>query len=316
MIKKFFRFLKLAFVILFLASLGALVYVVLPIFGVGVQQDFNKNVLINISKKDDVSHSLYLAHFGEIGQNVKVYKLDENKKIDLPIGEYGEYELKSVVRLLEIDKKDEEYILATFSRTLGFAVNKFLQIELSDDLLKVNGVGVAEGQESEESLIKSQIFWQQAISDLKSFKILSARENFGLYYKFKDLEVLSEEKFMAKKDNYQVITMNESSFCNIAVINATDKNGLATEFADYLENSGATVVKIDNTSEKFKQNTFYFDDSNIVNNSDGVDQGKSCEFVMQKISGIFTDSKNRKPISELKDSSQYRAKMVIFVAKE
>lgn len=308
MIKKFFRFLKLAFVILFLASLGALVYVVLPIFGVGVQQELDQNVLINISKKDDVSHSLYLAHFGGVGQNVKIYKLDANKKIDLPIGEYGEYELKSVVRLLEIDKKDEDYILATFSRIFGFAVNQFLEIELSDDL----AVEIDKSNSNMSGQFQRQIFWLQALLDLKSLKILSAKNNFEFYFKFRNLEMLSEEKFMSKKDNYQVITMSESSFCNIAVINATEKNGLASEFADYLENSGATVVKIDNTSEKFENNIFYFDNAS----GDNLGSDNACKLVMEKISGIFIDTKFQKPISELKDASQYRAKMVIFLAKE
>lgn len=251
-----------------------------------------KNILIVSSKLDVPSNYIYFAHISNSESKNYYYNIPAQETVDIPNG-YGEYPLQSVYGLLKIDKKDDQFIRATFSEILGISI---------DEVVSLN----SQLNDLEEQKLAS-FFLSSAIQDLFEFKIRNFVKPLYLHYQSKNISInnLNNPGEIADyKDKIATIIGDEYQYCSVAVINSSQVNGLAKKKSQIVESTGALVVRVDDSDEKLNITKIYFGNEPV-----------NCKNLANKISNIFYQKPEILSIDELNNAQQYRAKVIVVVGE-
>lgn len=251
-----------------------------------------KNILIVSGNLDYQSNYIYFAHISGDQSKNTLLSIPSQESVVVP-GGYGEYPLQSVHQLLQIDKKDTQFIGAVFSELFGIVVNEVVTINLQLEAM-------------DESELAS-FFLSEAIQDFTKLKFRQAYRALYLHYQTKNVSLFSVGQLSdLQKYTQRFATVSGDLYqhCSVAVVNVSGENGLARRKADLIETTGALVLRITDSQEKYSNNTMYYD-SSLVN----------CKQLATHISGVFNQELALLPIEELEDAQQYRSKVVIFIVK-
>ena len=288
-IKRFFR--RIFYSFFTIIALVVLNYIF--VFPSLLSNEGNTENIVIVSEKLDVpSNSIYFAHVTGSEDKNTVFSIPAEVELEVPNG-YGEYALQSVYQLLKIDKKDDQFIRATYSEILGFAI---------DEVVTIN----AQLNHMEEAELKT-FFLRKSFENLYALNLTNVYEPFSLHFKFKNMnysQLESVEELLDYKDTITTVTGKVYQYCSVAVINASDVNGLARKRADEIEKTGALVVRVDDTQDKHENAKIYY-------GQDPVD----CEPLAKKISNIFYEKPEMYDLSELENAQQYRSKVVVIVGE-
>ena len=288
----FVQFLK-RFFYLFLCIVSLPLVCYFFVFPSIIESDIsNKNIVIVSDKLDVQSKYIYFAHISENQGDNGIFSIPSQQEVIVPKG-YGSYALQSVFQLLKIDKKDDQFIRAAFSELLGTSVDEVISI--TEQFTEMN-----------ESKL-SQLFLQNAVHNLVTFKWHKVYEPLYLHYKLKNIDVeMLESPEALKKHSEQIFTIRGDvyQYCSVAVVNASETNGLARKKADEIENTGALVVRVDDAQEKQEKTTIYYGQEPV-----------NCRVLAEKISNIFYAKPEIFDISKLENAQQYRAKVVVIVGE-
>lgn len=253
----------------------------------------NKNILLVSSKLDVQSNYLYIAHISIKNEENALLVLDSQNEVELPHG-YGKYPLQSVYQLLLLDKKDSHFIQSVYSELFGFVVDEVVALDIA---LK---------QPNESEL--ASFFLKAALNNAQQFRLNSMLQALALHYQAKEIAVSQLSDISDLESEYadlSTLQTAEYQYCSVAVVNATGENGVASDTAEVFENTGALVIRIDDTVHSQEETQIFYAD-------DPVD----CTRVAEKMGGIFPQKPEMKSLSQLENAQQYRSKVVVIIGKQ
>jgi hypothetical protein len=271
----------LQFFLIILLGVFMLCLTLLVFFILASPKISNKVLVLVPDRKSGGEGQIILAQFFEKTNSVNVIGLNKDIKSEL-IGGYGEYQLKAVKGILEIDKKGSDYIRSAFSYFLKHGVDE------------VDSYGSAQSLPSNKrELLKLLLVNKETFFD-------------GLIVKDIEDENITFIEIGSKEDweNYlqKQITWKINDQCTVAVVNSTDTLGLASELGLVLENSGVDVVRSTNNIWGESATTLFSDDE------------ESCLEVKSRIKSISPIELNE--VNDKDKTSQYRANIVLFIGDE
>lgn len=275
-----FNFIRLGIVVGAIAC-GLLVVVFLFVSQIDARLS-TQNILFVPNNKDGQEDQIILASINENSQKVFVYQFPTQLKSNV-LGGYGEYPLGSVLPLLQMEKKDDHFILATFSNIFQHSVTSFYQRQSNEaELDKAKFIGM---------LLKQRKTWALAwqVYKLDSSSLLIKR-------------VGNWEEWGQALSSQLVGKVNDH--CSVAIVNTTRTNGLASQLSNILEKSGVEVVRT--TDSIWDKST-----TAIYQTPDENGECDSVVKIIQSVSPVVlqTSFDETKP-------TQYRAKIVFFIGDE
>lgn len=275
-LKKFFKI--IVSILLFCFSIITILFV----FFLFVKPEYqNKNIVFIPSKKSGGEGKIVFAEFHKNTGSVNVFILNGTIKSTL-IGGYGDYQLKAVKGILDIDKKGSGFINAAFSYFLQKGVDEVVEYKPNTKLPTTKIELMKFFWENKETIFDSLL-----VKDIDSEKI-----NF--------FEIDSKEEW--EKILQKQLTWKINEECTIAIVNSTDLVGLATDFGQILENSGVEVVRSTNNIWDEPKTAFYID---------GLDSCLQVKSRVKTLSPIVLDE-----IEDTSKTTEYRANMVLFIGDE
>lgn len=287
------RFLKLIFFV-FLAFISLILLCYFFVFPSIINNDISiKNIVIVSDKLDVSSNNIYFAHIAASEEKNIVFSIPADEEIEVPNG-YGEYALQSVYQLLKIDKRDDHFIRATYSELLGISVDEIFTIDEQITNLDQKEI--------------SQLFLRNSLENLLKLKLHKVYSSFYLHYKFKNMEyheLDNKDEIKDYREDIFSVSGDVYQYCSVAVINASQVDGLARKKADEIENTGALVVRVDDTQQTQDSAKIYFGQDPV-----------NCESLANIISNIFYKKPDILSIDQLENAQQYRAKVVVIVGEE
>jgi len=257
-----------------------------------ISENEAKNILIISSKLDVQSDYIYIAHISEQETKNYFYSLPSQQTVIIPNG-YGEYPLQSVYQLLKIDKKDDQFIKATYSELLGTTIDDVFTIDV-----QLNDI-------DEDKF--SNFFFMTSVNNLMKLKLNKVIKPLYLHYQSKDISLTKLEKpedIQNYIEKISTIYGDVYQYCSVAVINSSQVNGLAKKKSKIIENTGALVVRVDDSEEKQNQTKIYYGDDPV-----------NCEPLAKKLSNIFYQKPEIIPMEKLENAQQYRSKIIVVVGE-
>ncbi len=243
-----------------------------------------QNILFVPKTKDGNKGQIILASINGNSQKVFVYEFPSDLKSKV-IGGYGEYPLGSVLPLLKMEKKDEHFILATFSNIFQHSVTEFFGHQSNEERLdKWKLIKMLSKQRSTWALA-----WQ-------IYKLNSASLTIERVENWQDWEKALNSQLIGKVDDQ----------CSVAVVNTTKTNGLASQLSGILEKSGVDVVRT--TDSIWDQST------TAIYQAEGEPENSECDSIIKIIQSV-SPVKLGVNIDKTKPT-QYRAKVVFFIGDE
>lgn len=194
--------------------------------------------------------SVTVIHFGDQLKKSHVFILNGDTVVDLP-GEYGEYRLSAVYPLLQIEQKDQRYVIGSMNRVTGVFLNKIITTptQLS-----------ATPKELGSQLIS--FFWNQALHQGKVDTMLLSSW-YALQYESVVSTEVPIDQVAARLEKETGGTFAARDECSIAILNSTDISGLAGRLSDIVENNGGVVIRLGQYSELLENSVLLYDPSEI-----------------------------------------------------
>lgn len=253
----------------------------------------SENILFISDNLDGEINPIYIVHISSNDNENSLSIVDGNQKVEVA-GGYGEYDLKSIYSLLKIDKKSDQYIKSVFSRTLNLPIDK---ITTTNEYL----VEISKPSELQ------YLFAKTAASRLSNLD-LSFTVPLKLHYLANTFSLESYDSLdHLEKDLYKLSTLDTDvyQYCSVAVVNTTTENGLARNISKLVENTGAMVIRTDGSDEELQKTSIFYSDEMI-----------DCSRLVDNIIGIFPTKPDIQHISKLKNSDQYRSRVVIKIGSD
>lgn len=254
----------------------------------------DKNIVIISNKLDLQNDFIYFAHISQQNDDSFILRINSDETVTVP-GGYGEYPLQSVYPLLKIDKKDDQFIRHAYSQLLGLSVDEV--IALNQPLI----------EETDETL--KLVLLKSAIEQMIRLEFAGVSELLQVHYRANNLDKIGLDQVSDISEHYSdlaTISGDVYQYCSVAVINATEENGVATEFGELIETTGGLVVRLDDA----QPDSVAVEGSVVMYYSN---EPVDCSQLTSRISGLFSTKPVVLPISELENNSQYRAKVVILI---
>jgi len=253
---------------------------------------YKDEIIVLTSSVIDDSEGIFLvAHIGSEVPNQMLLTLPGNSKALLP-DDYGAYELRAVLPLLDLDKRTEQYKRAVFSRILGVPVSDFLVIHESIGAADFAQLRRVLKQAAFKKFISFTMPWQEVA-------LLPLLQNPPADVQMSSLE---ETQSRLQKSLVRAVTRSELS-CTLAIVNTTEESGLARQLATVVERSGVRVVRITDASQLQEHSQLMTDPSR-----------SECNWIIPLVrSWFFTDL-----IEEESSDAQleYRAWGVVFIGAD
>jgi len=232
-------------------------------------------------KKSGGEAQIIYAQFYKNTNSINVIGINKDIKSEL-IGGYGEYQLKAVEGILEIDKKGSGYIKSAFGYFLKHGVDEVINYSPTNNFPR-----------NKNDLLKLFLTNRETILDGLIVKDIKDED-------ITFIEINSKEEwqnFLKKQ-----ITWKIDDQCTVAVVNSTDTSGLASELSLVFENSGVEVVRSTNNLWGESETTLFSDDE------------EDCLEVKSRIRSISPIELNE--VADKSKTSQYRANIVLFIGDE
>jgi hypothetical protein len=279
------------FLITITTTFGLLIILLSSVWVVGPRLfalDNFKNILFTSSEIDSPKSQIYMAYFFPSTSEITVTPLKSSQVSVL--GGYGDYELERVYPLLTMERKKNDFNLAALSWGTETLVDNIADIkpnalisnkkQLQQQLWTTALSHIANPQESIE-LLKAFFFTRSVPTEQITFE-----DN---YASVDELNIL---------DN---VVLYEG--CSVAVVNTTEKTGLALKVSDILEKNGAIVIRVTDQNSPYQLSTFSFDSEH-----------GSCQSLSQRLQVLFPSKVTKQVHHQLQQ--EYRADLIIFIGKD
>ncbi len=250
--------------------------------------DNYKNILFFSSEIDSDKGKTIIAYFFPDSQEVKVISVKSTEVSVL--GGYGEYELDRLYPLLAMERKKAPYQKAAYSWGTQTVIDHLHRTNSNDELNN-----------------KKQLLKQLKIAAFNN--IINPREFVELAKAFfftrsipTEQIIFSEEEVAADKlDILNNLVLYED--CTVAVVNTTEKLGLASKLSGVIEQNGVVVVRVTDQDSPYQLSTFSF----------SADHG-SCLSLSERLEVLFPNKLIKQQNQQLQQ--EYRADLVIFIGKD
>lgn len=250
--------------------------------------DNSKNILFTSFKIDSSESKIYLAYFFPATKEITVIPLKSNQVSVL--GGYGDYELGRVYQLLNMERKKNDFKLAAMSWGMETLVDGVVDIGPTTPIY-------------DKKQLQQQL-WISAWSHLTTPQELVELLKIFFFTRSVPVEQFVFESNTTSVDRLNIldnVVLYEN--CSVAVVNTTDKTGLATKMSDILEKSGVVVVRVTDQNSPYQLSTFSFN----------ADHG-SCQSLSERLQVLFPGKVTQQQHDQLQQ--EYRADLVIFIGKD
>ncbi len=250
--------------------------------------DNHKNILFVSSEIDSSESQIYLVYFFPATQEVTVSVIQSGQVSVL--GGYGDYELKKVLPLLTMERKKTDFKLAAMS----WGMEAFI-----DHIVEIKSVTHIETKKQLQ-----QQLWLAVLSHLTTPKELVELAKAFFFIKTVPIEQVTFVQHLtpvSQLDMLDDVVLYEN--CNVAVVNTTQKAGLASKMTRIIEKNGAVVVRITDQTSPYQLSTFSFDATH-----------GSCQSLSERLQVLFPHQVVKKNHNQLQQ--EYRADLIIFIGND
>lgn len=240
----------------------------------------NSTVAIVPSQADG---NVLLIHFGNQIKSSKVFIVQGDTIVNLP-GKYGEYRLTAVYPLLELEKKDQRYLIGSMNRVTGI----FLDEVIKTSKTYPHDVKDIRKAVFEETKLQLKEHKKLNVALLASWYALSHESVVN-----QDVPLLEVSQLLKREMGGTFAARDE---CSIAILNSTDISGLAGRLSTIVEDNGGVVVRLGQHSEKLENSQLLYDPS-VKECAAALDQIKTLSPVPFEIKeDITVQSQFRAPV--------------------
>ena len=213
-----------------------------------------------------------------------IISIDSNAEANLP-GGYGMYRVGALYPLMQIEGKDEQYIRASYSRSIGMVVDAVIPINSFD----------AKSTQMRHLVFASawKLLWQrdkQALNVLKTWAFL--REN-KLPTKVGSVDELQTQ--LAQLTNRHQVVQE----CPVGILNGSETAGAAGSLSKMLEASKMLTIRVGTFPEEIPETKIYYDGR------------KECRVVLEKVSKLLLQKPKIEENKEM--TTQYRSSIVLVL---
>ena len=250
-------------------------------------------IVIVSPKLLDQNNFFYYVLLDRANQQLTFVDINPHLKMKV-LGGYGQYELRAVAPLLEMEKKPTNFVRSSLALGLGQG--------LDQAVLMADSVGQVD-RPDQISHIFRQLLMIHRWNDLDIWWqtwqwwcfVSSLTPN-----QFSVIKINSPEEWQ----NYQArANLSLEPACSVAVVNTTSTPKLAANVGATLEHAGVRVVR--NTNELSEVPS----DSQIL-----VAPGTNCEQSLEQLKNILPQS--TKIVIDEKAQTQYRADSVLIIGQD
>lgn len=257
------------------------------ILNTALQRSEPQTLLLVPSSIENTDNIVVLVKLGREAQDSYLVRIAGSQEVALPAG-YGSYRLSAMYPLLLMDKRDQQFITGSFSRTLHTILNTTYALDslnVEDDSFSQSILVLAFNEFLKTKKIPFDLIklWHFSKASLDTRSVSSVDE----------LQQLLDAK---KKEQYIM------SDCQVAVLNASEHDGAASTLTEVFEKSGLVTIRTSSFSQLAAKTTIYH-------------SGKLyCTKVLEMIPNVFVN----KPqiIEDEKITAQYRAPIVIVIGAD
>ncbi len=252
----------------------------------------NSNLVLVASEKYKTPSHVFVLHFRPTDQKLIVAKIQADQSVPV-IGGFGQYPLRSVWPLLQMEKKPAEFNQAAFSYGLGEIIQGIGEApdamwDTQPDKLKTSLVQALRSQKFTSLSVKDQLILFLYTTQLSTDKI-------------EVHEVSSLEKWA---DVRQQLTLAfPEPECSVAVVNTTSQAGLASTISQVIEQTGYPVIRVtDSKTNLAKTHIFY------------ATEPTNCSVQAESISQVVPFEVEIAPDTAM--TQLYRASIVVEVGQD
>lgn len=250
--------------------------------------DNHKNILLISSEIDSSKSQIYLTYFFPSSKEITVLAVQSDQVSVL--GDYGDYELERVIPLLTMERKKTDFKLAVMSWAMKTLVDSIVDIKPTTQI------------ENKRQL--QQQLWLAAFSHLTDPKEFIELAKAFFFTRSIPVEQITFSKHLIPIDKLNIldnVVLYED--CSVAVVNTTEKIGLALKMSDILEKNGAVVVRVTDQNSPYQLSTLSF------NSNHG-----SCQSLSERLQVLFPNQVIKQNHDQLQQ--EYRADLIIFIGKD
>ncbi len=252
----------------------------------------NTNIVFVSLEKDLNINKIVIAQFRPETQTLDIIELQNDQPVSV-IGGFGDYPLRSVYPLLDLEKKDGLFKRGAFSFVTGQVIDGVVALPTQQLPTTPNQIGAAlqflPGQRTESSLPE----WQLLQLLFFTLKIPADRVTFTA--------TGNDQEWSAYRQRLAVKYPEDD--CSVAVVNTTTKGGLAREMSAIIEQTGYTVVRITDTATRAPRTTITYDPNQV-----------ECLAQAKRLGNLFPLAVDINSDANL--SASYRAKVVISLGED
>ena len=250
--------------------------------------DNYKNILFVSSKIDSPESQIYLAYFFPSTKEITVSAITSDQVSVL--GGYGDYELERVYPLLNLEQKKPNFQLAALSWGTETLIDSISDIRPATQI-------------TSKKQLQRQL-WTAAFNHLTNPRELI--ELLKTFFFTRSVPV--EQIFFSDQPTLvnELNTLNNLVLyedCSVAVVNTTEKIGLASKMSNILEKNGVVVVRVTDQSSPYQLSTFSFSSGH-----------GSCQPLSERLQVLFPSQVIQQNHDKLQQ--EYRADLVIFIGKD
>lgn len=258
------------------------------ILSIALDERSTQTIVLVPDDLDDSDTQVVFAFLAEEQRDSFIAILPVSTEVAVP-GGYGNYRLSAVYPLLELEKKDAQFMRASFSRGLGRTVDTVYGVsELVD----------------EDELESGELFSLILKTALKEKRVPT--ELIRLWHFVKNdipvvkLNALSELSGLVAEKKAAVIA--EAQECPIGVLNASLQSGTASLLSTLFEQSGLITIRTSSYPELEPTTKIYISENN------------TCAPVLETVKKAFVQL----PQIEVNQAmvTQYRAPIVIIIGED
>lgn len=268
----FFKLLAVSFAGLFLLVI-MLIVIELLVYNRFVEGLQAQNIVIASADAED-SQSVLIALHVSPNEELEFVTLAPTIPVEI-IGGYGEYQLRSVLPLLKVDKKSNQAIQATFSFALNTGINQVWQDNnLDKDFTQFD---------------VQQLGWRLIRGQIKTGLSPWQRFHWGVYlsrFSETDIAISSASSLEEWQESKQWWSLGKLLYlCSVAVVNTTDTAGLGGQVSGVLESAGLNVIRVANDQTPREATT-------VVIDFDKDHPNETCDQVLNLITAYIPNATN------------------------
>jgi hypothetical protein len=257
-----------------------------------------QNYLFVNQSSTDIKGSIILVHLEPGAKKIEVSLFNKDLPVEL-LGGYGQYSLRSVFPLLQLDHRSNQYISTAYSAALGLPIQQV--IPLGNEAEKLTDV-------TSSKQLNLQMFWWQILT-YRWPSSLSFPERFLLYRFGQSVstdqittnQIKSNDDWLKVRHQLGLPEVNPD--CSVAVLNTTEVAGTGSMITQVLENAGITVIRLSDTPDRLAQTKLFV-----------TQPSPFCLSVISQIQPLFPLDVRQEVVGET--MSKYRTNIVVLIGQD